>query len=168
MRIKTTFSSVADLMEADESGKLSNADFDDDLWLHICKLGVETPANLDRFDKAVLVYYASRLLEWEVGNGGFAQAAYNIPDWFASAAWAYRQLGLEQAASLIDRAELLLNQGEARGQKFDAVEIGDLFQQFAESELAELDDLLDSAGWWAEDRRLAYVRVNREAFKAIA
>ena len=168
MRSTPTFGTGADLMEADERGELSDADFDDALWLLLCERGVEIPADLDKFDEAVRVFYASRYMEWEVGNGGFAQAAYNIPDWFASAAWAYRQLGLEQAASLINRAEALLNEGEARGQKFDAVDIGELFQQFAESELAKLNDLLDSAGWWANDRRLAYVRANRGAFKALS
>lgn len=160
------FSSIADLMEADEKGELGDDDFDDELWLLLLQ-HIDMPSDLAKFDQVVSVYFASRYMEWEVGNGGFAQAAYNIPEWFDPAASAYRQLGLETAAMLIQEAASIMRKGEARGRKFNARAIGKLFQQFRESKLAKLDNRLDDVGWWADEQRLRYVRKNRAAFKVV-
>lgn len=157
---------IVELMDADEKGELSDEDFDDALWLLLVDR-IDSPADLARLDRAVFVYFASRIMEWEVGNGGFAQAAYNIPEWFDAAASAYRELGLPDAASLIGEAADIMNSGEHRGQKFDAPSIDGLFRQFAGSKLAKLDDKLDSVGWWADDRRLRHVRGNRASFKEL-
>ena len=114
------------------------------------------------------MYYASRYMAWEVGNGGFAQAAYNIPEWFDLAALGYERLGLQRAAALIREAIAILEHEENRSKTFTATEIGELFQQFADSKLAKLDDRLDEVGWWATEQRLDYVRANRDAFRSIA
>jgi hypothetical protein len=93
-----------------------------------------------------------------------ATAAYNIPDWFELGELAYGKLGLDAAAALIGRARTMLTTGEKNG--FVAAKIGELFVQFRESRLGELDAELDAVGWWADDVRLAYVRGNRAAFRA--
>jgi hypothetical protein len=46
---------------------------------------------------------------------------------------AYRKLGLEDAADLIAHARQLVDAGEHRGDRFDASDIGELFDQFTES-----------------------------------
>jgi len=158
--------SISHLMDLDEAGQVDDgaSGFDDQLWLMLTAW-VDTPEQAVSLPEPVWVYLASRWLEWEVGNGGFPQAAYNIPDWFELGESAYRKLGLDAAAALIARARGMITTGESRG--FIARRIGELFAQFRESKLAELDAELDSVGWWAEDVRLAYVRSNRAAFRSL-
>jgi hypothetical protein len=157
------YESVASLMAADERGELSDENFDDELWGSLTDR-IESPEDAAEYAEAVRVYFASRLLQWEVDNGGFAQAAYNIPEWFEPAAWAYEQLGLRKAAALIREAVPLLDEERTT---FTAEEIGGLFQQFAESRLAALDERLEESDWWADEERLRYVRAHREAFASV-
>ena len=56
-----------------------------------------------------------------------------------------------------------MRSGDKRDGNFTASEIGGLFQQFSESDIAKLDSRLDQVGWWADEIRLAYVRENRDA-----
>jgi hypothetical protein len=158
--------SISHLMDLDEAGLVSEGGdgFDDQLWL-LLTARVDTPDHAASLPEPVWVYLASRWLEWEVGNGGFPQAAYNIPDWFELGELAYRKLGRDAAAALIARARRMITTGESRG--FIARRIGELFAQFRESKLAELDAELDAVGWWADDTRLAYVRKNRAAFRSV-
>jgi hypothetical protein len=161
-------SNIAELMDLDEGGKVGEGahGFDDQLWLLLTNR-YSTVDEAQSLPEPVWVYLASRWMEWEVGNGGFPQAAYNIPEWFPLAETAYRKLGLEKAARLIARGRVLLEQGENRDGAFDAQAIGQLFAQFRESELAKLDQELDEADWWADEVRLAYVRRNRDAFRSV-
>jgi hypothetical protein len=163
--VRHNFVSVAALMDADERGELDNSTFEDELWFFLIER-ISTPEDASRFPKPVLLYYASRYVEWEVGNGGFAQAAYNIPEWFDLAALGYGELGLHSFAALIREAMTLLPT-ENRETTFDAEEIGELFEQFSESKLALLDDRMDGTGWEADEQRLRYVRENRQAFRDI-
>jgi hypothetical protein len=158
----------AQLMDMDEAGALDDeaGGFDDQLWGLLWQR-IESPRQAESYPEPVWVYFASRYMEWEVGNGGFPQAAYNIPDWFPLAAEAYRRLGLEAAGALIDRAHKLVISGESREGRFTARTIGRLFRQFRESRLAGFDALLDEVGWWAEKVRLAYVRRNRSSFRSV-
>lgn len=157
---------MAALLDADERGEISDDTFDDELWSFLVER-IEVPEDAVRFSEPVLVYFASRYMEWEVGNGGFAQAAYNIPEWFEPAAWAYDRLGLPEASALIWKAIPMLRK-ENRFTTFTATYIGGLFKQFSESKLAMLDDRLDDVGWWAEGERLRFVRGNRNAFRSVA
>ena len=102
---------ISELMQLDESGAVGDRAFDDQLWLILFDL-VCSPDELIKLPEPVWVYLASRLIEWEVGNGGFPQAAFNIPEWFPLAKAAYRKLGLERAGDLIQRAEELIGRGE--------------------------------------------------------
>jgi hypothetical protein len=160
------FSSIAALMDADERGLVDDPTFDDELWLSLVEL-IATPQDVGRFAKPVVLYYASRLLQWEVGNGGFAQAAYNVPDWFELAAVGYDELGEPRFAAMIREAMTLLPT-ENRETTFDSQEIGELFQQFSESKLARLDERLGEIDWEADAKRLQYVRDNRQVFREVA
>jgi len=158
--------SIAHLMDLDEAGQIGEGanGFDDQLW-GLLTARIDSPAMAASLPEPVWVYLASRWLEWEVGNGGFPQAAENIPDWFELGEFAYRKLGLDAAGALIGRARKLIEMGHGDG--VDARAISERFAQFRESKLAELHAELDSVGWWADDARLAYVRSNRAVFRAI-
>lgn len=154
-----TFLSIGDLVDADERGELDDSTFDDELWSFLIEC-ISSPKDANRFPRPVLLYFASRYLQWEVGNGGFAQAAYNIPEWFELAAAGYDELGLHSFASLIREAMVLLP-NENTDTAFAAKEIDELFEQFSDSKLALLDDRFDGTGWEADARRVRYVRENR-------
>jgi hypothetical protein len=159
------YPTIMALIEADERGDIDDDTFDYELWLMLMDR-IEGPDDRSKFDDAVMVFYASRLMEWEVANGGFSQAAYNYPDWFGLSAWAYRQLGCGQAASLIEEAIPLLAR-ESRETE-SVCGIGELFEHFSESTLGKLDERLDESGWWATQARLKYVRERRDSFRKIS
>ena len=98
--------SVSRLMHLDETGLVGEGAHgsDDQLWL-LLTARIETPEDAATRPEPVWVYVASRWLEWVVGNGGFPQAAYNIPEWFELGELAYRKLGLDAAAEPIARRE---------------------------------------------------------------
>lgn len=166
------FETFGALMHADQAGTLPDEEFDRTLWLLVCR-AVEALNNCDGLPKPVINYYASRRIEWDVGNGGFAQAAYNMPEWLEPAAIGYDAIGHADAAAFIRRA-LVLSKREAgivAKLKRRAAGIGFIFKSFRESSLSELvGDLpqtLEKIGWWATSDRIAYVRQNRSAFLAL-
>jgi hypothetical protein len=166
------FETFGALMRADESGSLSDEEFDRNVWLLVCRV-VQVMEAYDDLPIPVINYYASRRMEWDVGNGGVAQAAYNMPEWFEAAARGYDAIGHADAAGLIRRA-LAISKGEsgvvARLRRRGAG-IGAIFKSFRESSLKGLDgdlpDTLETIGWWASADRIAYVRQNRPAFLAL-
>jgi hypothetical protein len=157
------YSTADALFQADLAGEISSDDFDDALYFGLID-HLEDSSTFPNHPLPAVNYIASRMLEWEVGNGGFSQAAYNIPDWFSPAAQGYNAIGLPKAAALIQKAQKLIHKGEAKG--FLARNIGDLFAQFNESKLAKLNEEaeLERVGWWAIEKRLQYVRENKAAF----
>ena len=58
--------------------------------------------------KAVRYFYACYDLNFQVGNGGFAQAAYNVPELFPIAAEAFDYFGHHEAAQLCRTAISML------------------------------------------------------------
>lgn len=147
------------------AGLLDTNSFDDKIWDKVCSLADDGEGGYDRLPTPVRLYYASRYLEWEVGNGGFAQAAHNIPHLFSAAREGYLSMDLVDAARLIADAEAIMANGGAEFS--DTEDIGELFVEFTDSKFAELDQRLDSAGWWATERRVSYVVRNREAFETL-
>lgn len=163
------FSSVAALIAHDEASPMERGEFDDALWLLLYGR-IATPEDLEAFQRPVAAYFASRYLQWEVGNGGFAQAAYNIPEWFESAALGYAAIGKRGAAQLIREAQVMLaeerNDLQDKGLLHGAA-VGDVFAHFSSSGMAALDARIPDDEWWIDDERVDYVRINREAFRAI-
>lgn len=153
---------LAEAFDAFGRGEVTEAWMDDKLWLSLCEV-MPGADDVSGVPAPVLNTYASRLIQWDVGNGGFAQAAYNYRDWFPAAAAGYRALGLDAAADLIGEGSAIL--ARLPDDAFDADEIGDLFEQFAESALARLDARCDEVGWWADGPRLAYAVLHRAAFE---
>ena len=80
-----SFESIGALMSAEETGSVSDEEFDRNLWILLSRQ-VRLRGTHINFPKPVLHYYASHLMESDVANGGFAQASYNIPELFEAAA----------------------------------------------------------------------------------
>lgn len=165
MKMNSRFPTIGELFAADDSASLEFSDFDDALWLLLCDK-ITRPGDLDALPEAVGVYYSSRLLQWEVDNGGFAQAAFNVPEWFARAADGYEALGKKASARLIRKASGLLaserNTIERTG--LLGATIGKLFAHFRGSRMSDLDDEIGDVEWCIDEERVAYARSNRDAF----
>ena len=167
--MKRLFATVDALLDHDERSPLEWSVFDDELWLLLSDQ-ITRPSELERYPHPVGVYLASRWLEWEVGNGGFAQAAYNTPEWFESAAVGYAALGKPRAVALIREALGMLG-GERECLKRKGLlkdtTIHEVFRHFSESDMAALDSRIPEDEWWIDEERVAYVRKNRDAFRGI-
>jgi len=163
------FTTIDALLDHDEASPLEWSTFDDELWMLLSDRFVD-PVELENFPHAVAVYLASRWLECEVGNGGFAQAAYNIPQWFEMAAIGYAALGKPKAVALIVEAlRMLSDERDALERKglLKASTIHDVFRHFSESDMAALDSRIPEDEWWIDEERVAYVRKNRIDFRGI-
>lgn len=152
------------ILEQDERTPLRDDDLDDELWLALCER-ISTPTDTEQFQPPVGFYYASRLLQWDVCNGGFAQAACNVPEWFELAAAGYNSLGKKQTAEIIREVKDLLPGNHEAVRQLRAGEIG-WEDYFGEHAFAIYDELVLASNDWMIDReRIAYVRANRDAFK---
>ncbi|MFY7940757.1 MAG: DMP19 family protein, partial [Burkholderiaceae bacterium] len=146
-------------MAAEERGEVSTELLDDLLWYFMTERGgpAESP---DNSTGPIRDYVASRLIEWEVGNGGFAQAAYNCPEWLEAAAQGYDRLALPKAAERIREACRHIANEPNEFTKEPGTTIEKVFSEFSESNLSKLDEGLNEIGWWAIEKRIAYVRKN--------
>src|SRR5271165_3222885 len=149
------FKSVRELLEQDAEAPLTDEEFDGELWQLLCQRTRE-PQDLHDLASAVGVYYASRFVQWEVGNGGFAQAALNIPQWFALAAAGYEELGKGKSAALIREAMRLLpsERLELEDKGLFGATVGPIFEHFSESQMAELDAQIDEEDWYVDADRV--------------
>jgi hypothetical protein len=155
---------LKELMEADAKGEVSDEDFDTWLWLILCER-IASVQDLAKWPEPVQTYFASRNLQWEVGNGGFAQAAMNIPEWFQEAAKGYERLGKPRCAALIQDAMRILESERSRLTAAGAT-LEKAFEYFDDSPFDSIDDRLDEVGWWSDKDRIDYVRNHRAAFDA--
>ncbi|MCE9556111.1 MAG: DMP19 family protein [Planctomycetes bacterium] len=167
--MKRYFTTVDALLDQDEASPLEWSVFDDELWL-ILSGSITHPSELENYPQPVAVYLASRWLEWEVGNGGFAQAAYNIPEWFELAATGYAALGKPKAVALIREALAMLGKErdtlKCKG-LLEGSTIEQVFEHFSESTMASFDSRIPEDEWWIDELRVEYVRKNRDAFRGI-
>lgn len=163
------FSTIAELVDHDAASPMDSATFDDRLWGLLCNL-TRTVEQMKKLPAPVLLYYASRHVQWDVGNGGFAQAAYNAPSLLPLAAEGYEALGNKSAAKLIRQAIKLLPAERAdlaRKGLLSSPTIAQLFDHFTESRLDALNARLEDVKWEADEERVAYVRANRDAFRRV-
>jgi hypothetical protein len=114
-------------------------------------------------------FYACYDINYQVGNGGFAQAAYNVPHLLPVAQKAFEHFGSHQAADLCRRAiEKLpaeLAAYHAKGLA-DGPTLEEVFAHFDESTMAELDQNLPDE-FWADDKLQKLVEQNRAAFESV-
>ena len=161
--------SVHDVIERDRAGEFESwEDFDDALWIALCtRVNFDSPEAILQFPEAIGVYFATRLLEWEVGNGGFAQAAMNFPGWFELAAKGNQALGKPQLAAFIRSAGKL---AADESKNIDAAHKDGLegaFEYFREGTFDTFDDQLEEIGWECGEDRIKYVRAHRDQFSSL-
>jgi hypothetical protein len=138
---------AAEVIAADETAPMDDFEFDDALWLALCGR-VHSAGDLAQLPAGVRMYYATRMVESEVGNGGFGQAIENVADYFDEAIVGYRLLGDEPSASLLVDARAAADDDRT---------------------LERLDMMVSGPPWsgvpWADAARLAYVRQHRDEFR---
>jgi hypothetical protein len=156
--------SIRDVLDRDQRGEYDDwSKFDGSLWLALCEF-YPTDEALDHAPEPIRVYYATRLLQWDVGNGGFAQAAMNYPGIFEFAAHGYEVLGKPGLAAFIREAAVL---GERERENIDEARasLEEAFAYFDEGIFERFDEQLEQIGWFDNDEmRLDYVRANRQTF----
>jgi hypothetical protein len=140
--------SIEELMSKDAAGQLPDDEFDDALWLGLCER-IKGVQDLARFPEPVRTYYASRYVEWEVGNGGFAQAVLNVPEWLTPAASAFEALGKPQVANLIRQAQSLYQSEKSKLPKVRPGAEPTLSLYFNDNVFNELDEKLESVDFWS-------------------
>jgi hypothetical protein len=119
--------------------------------------------------KSVRFFYACYDLNFQVGNGGFAQAAYNIPHLIPVAQQAFERFGRMKAAALCQTAmsKLPAELAEHLAKGFNGAEsLQDVFDHFSESSMAELDEQVP-AEFWVDAKLQDLVERNRKDFESI-
>jgi len=159
---------LASVLAKDAGGGFaSDAEFDDALWLALCER-VKSIADLGALPEVAKNYYASRYVEWEVGNGGFAQSVLNIPEYLEPGAQGFEALGKTEVASRI-REALTIYKAEVAA--LPEVKPGNepaLSDYFLNNAFSHLDEGLEGIGFWSDAERVLYVRSNREALASAA
>lgn len=114
-------------------------------------------------------FFALYDLNFQVGNGGFAQAAYNIPELLPVAEQAFSEIGCSEAAKLCRTAIEMLpkefSEYLAKGID-DTNSISEVFSHFKESDMAGLDSAIPDE-FWVEERLSHYVLDHRQSFLAL-
>jgi len=122
-----------------------------------------------QWPESVRLFYACYDINFQVGNGGFAQAAYNVPELLPVAQRAFERFGRKQAADLCRRAVSMLpaelREHLAKGLR-DGPSIGEVFGHFRESDMAELDSNLPEE-FWADDALQDLVQQYRKEFESV-
>jgi hypothetical protein len=122
-----------------------------------------------RWPESVRFFYACYDLNYQVNNGGFAQAAYNVPQLIPVAQKAFEQFGRKKAAALCERALSMLpaELAEQLAKGFTGTEsLEDVFDHFDESALAKLDKRVPEE-FWADDKLQELVQQNRKDFEKV-
>jgi hypothetical protein len=122
-----------------------------------------------KWPESVQLFYACYDINYQVGNGGFAQAAYNVPHLLPVAQKAFEKFGCIQAADRCQRAVAILpaelQEHLAKGLK-SRPSLQSVFDHFDDSDLAELDVDLPQE-FWADDKLQELVQQNRVQFASI-
>lgn len=122
-----------------------------------------------QWPETVQLFYACYDINFQVSNGGFAQAAYNVPELLPIAQKAFERFGRIQAADLCARAVSMLpaelREHLTKGLR-DRPTIDGVFSHFSESEMAQLDENLPGE-FWADDALQDLVQQHRKEFESI-
>src|SRR4030095_875581 len=156
--------SLREVLELDEKSPMDDDDFDHEVFCALYDI-IPTPLEAQRFAPPVGFYFASRLLQNDVCNGGFAQAAFNIPEWFELAASGYKAMGKDRWAKIILEVKDLRPGNEEAVRQLRADE--DKWEEyFGDHDFQVYDQLImESEDWKIDAERTAYLRAHREAFK---
>lgn len=139
--------SVADVIRDDEAQPMPMEDFDDALW-HASLDAVKLAEDFHALPGGFRMYFATRMVEWEVGSGGFVEAVECAAAYWDEAIAGYRLLGDESSAELLARCKGL-----------------------DEKALETMDAVVAGPPWngvpWSDSKRIEYVRAHRAEFRAI-
>jgi Domain of unknown function (DUF4375) len=156
---------IKSVLDRDQQGEYASwEDFDDALWGVVSVYGdISTIGDLP---EPVRVYFATRLVEWDVGNGGFAQAAMNYLAVFEHAAKGFESLGKPDIAALIRAAAKVAEREQANIDEARAGGVEGAVEYFREGDaFDEFDERLGDVGWFENgEARLSYVRAHRDDF----
>lgn len=129
----------------------------------------ERHEHFPNWTERVRFFYACYDLNYQVGNGGFAQAAYNIPHLIPVAQRAFEHLDRPEAASLCKKAIQLLptELGEhlAKGLN-DRVSLQEVFEHFRASDMTALDEQIPME-FWADEALQDLVQRYRQEFESV-
>jgi hypothetical protein len=138
----------ADVLAEDQAAPRPDEQFDEALWFSMYD-EVGSAADLERYAPGVRGYFAIKMVEDEVANGGFAQVFENgVDEYFPAARAGYVILGDRASAELLDRAAAAADDTDV---------------------LNELDESLDDPPWngnvpWSVAARVAYARAHPDEF----
>lgn len=133
--------SPREVVEADAVKQMGTMSFDDALYRTLCRR-IRSGRDLVSHPPAVRAFFATRMIEWEIGNGGVSAAVDYAGDYLEMAMAGYRLMGQEHSAELVERMV---------GADTDE----------------EHDQIMDAIGPripWADAERVALVRANRDQF----
>jgi len=110
------------------------------------------------------MYYATRLLEWEAGNGGIAQYFYNGEDTtIDDAIEGYDLLGHPEWAQTLRDAKTIATHEAASRQAHQSRDPAVVNQYLENSKLNDIDTRF-TAEPWADDLRISYIRAHPDEF----
>jgi hypothetical protein len=159
------FQTIAEIMEADVAGSLTDKDFDFYLWKLVVRV-LRTPKDCMSAPAPPVIFRAAVLVEFEVCNGGFAQLTYNWPEWLELGAIAYESLGRPAVGAKIRMAAELAKNDEAitGWLKERQASIREIFNYFTTGSLADVDRELDFSEVKISAERIQLARAHRNAF----
>ena len=122
-----------------------------------------------RWPESVRFFYACYDLNFQVGNGGFPQAAYNVPELIPVAQKAMEHFGCMEAAALCQEAVSMLPaelvEHLAKGLSINK-SLQNVFDHFTESRMAELDGRIPRE-FWVDDKLQELVQRTRKDFESV-
>lgn len=137
---------------------------DDHLWSCVCEMaGAGRGADLADMSIDARAFYATRLFEWEVSNGGLHQFFFNNPEpeVVEAVAEGYERFGALEAAAVI--RELVAPLAEREAGWRESLRDGRIETFFDSYPDSHLDQYTDRVGHH-DIERLNYVRENPERF----
>lgn len=130
---------------------------------------IENEPDIDRWPQSARCFYALYDMDFQIGNGGLAQAAYNIPELFPAVIDAYETLGRPLVAQFFREALGLLPaelQEHLDKDLRDDPSIGDVFEYFNESAMAEFEEKAPEE-LFVDDLLHSYALEHRAVFEAM-
>jgi Domain of unknown function (DUF4375) len=143
---------------------IPDAELDDWLWTRLCRVvGAGSAASIGALPQPQQAYFATRLFEWEVMNGGFHQYFFNNPEpeLLDLVLDGYRLLGLEDQATVVREVVAPLAEREAGWR--DSLRGGTIetfMVSYVDSALPEFDDRVEAH----DAERIRFVRSQPDAF----
>jgi Domain of unknown function (DUF4375) len=143
---------------------LPDAELDGWLWTRLCHVtGDGSAASIGALPKPQQAYFATRLFEWEVGNGGLHQYFFNNPEpeLLDLVLDGYRLLGLDDQATVV--REVIAPLADREGGWRDSLRDGTIetfMASYVESALPEFDDRIEEH----DAERIRFVRSQPDAF----